>query len=81
MSRCPPVPANDVVAPIHDRMPLAVSPELYAEWLDPDVPGSRALRAPTFLVASLILREPLQRRQALGLGCAALALILITATQ
>jgi len=37
------VPANDAVAPVHDRMPLYVSPDLYATWLDPGTPGSSAL--------------------------------------
>jgi putative SOS response-associated peptidase YedK len=37
------VAANDIVAPIHDRMPLRVEPQFYAEWLDPTVPGARAL--------------------------------------
>jgi putative SOS response-associated peptidase YedK len=37
------VAANDIVTPIHDRMPLRVEPEQYSEWLDPNVPGERAL--------------------------------------
>jgi putative SOS response-associated peptidase YedK len=37
------VAANDIVTPIHDRMPLRVAPDLYAEWLDPSVMGERAL--------------------------------------
>jgi putative SOS response-associated peptidase YedK len=37
------VAANDIVTPIHDRMPLRVEPDAYAEWLDPSVPGARAL--------------------------------------
>ena len=37
------VAANDMVRPIHDRMPLCVDPACYSEWLDPDVPGARAL--------------------------------------
>ncbi|MDK9695659.1 MAG: SOS response-associated peptidase [Siculibacillus sp.] len=28
------VPANDVVAPIHDRMPAVIPPEHFADWLD-----------------------------------------------
>jgi putative SOS response-associated peptidase YedK len=39
------VAANDIVTPIHDRMPLRVEPEQYSEWLDPSVPGERALAA------------------------------------
>ncbi|MEL6893440.1 MAG: SOS response-associated peptidase family protein, partial [Actinomycetota bacterium] len=27
--------ANDVMAPVHDRMPVTVPPERWAEWLDP----------------------------------------------
>jgi len=27
---------NDVVAPVHDRMPVIVPPEAYGEWLAPD---------------------------------------------
>jgi putative SOS response-associated peptidase YedK len=27
--------ANEVVRPIHDRMPVILPPELYAEWLNP----------------------------------------------
>jgi putative SOS response-associated peptidase YedK len=37
------VPANEVVAPIHDRMPLCVDPASYATWLDPGVAGASAL--------------------------------------
>jgi len=39
------VPANDVVSPVHDRMPLRVEPECHARWLDPTVPGADALAA------------------------------------
>lgn len=39
------VAANDVVAPIHDRMPLRVEPCDYAHWLDPSVGGAVALEA------------------------------------
>jgi putative SOS response-associated peptidase YedK len=37
------VAANEVVSPVHDRMPLRVAPALYGEWLDPGVPGAEAL--------------------------------------
>lgn len=37
------VPANDVVSPVHDRMPLRVESECYASWLDGGVPGAEAL--------------------------------------
>lgn len=36
-------PANDVVRPVHDRMPLRVEPAQYARWLDPAVSGADAL--------------------------------------
>jgi putative SOS response-associated peptidase YedK len=39
------VAANDIVTPIHDRMPLRVEPDAYAEWLDPGLPGAAALDA------------------------------------
>ena len=29
--------ANDLVRPIHDRMPVIVAPQDYAQWLDPAV--------------------------------------------
>ena len=37
------VPASDIVAPVHDRMPLCVASELYSEWLDPELSGEAAL--------------------------------------
>jgi putative SOS response-associated peptidase YedK len=37
-------PANDMLAPIHDRMPAIVPPERYAAWLDADqVPAEEAV--------------------------------------
>jgi putative SOS response-associated peptidase YedK len=39
------VPANDLVTPIHDRMPLCLDPSVYGLWLDPSVPGPQALEA------------------------------------
>ena len=38
-------PANDLVAPIHDRMPVVLDPSTYAAWLDPslDAAGAHAL--------------------------------------
>jgi putative SOS response-associated peptidase YedK len=39
------VAANDIVTPIHDRMPLRVEPDFYSEWLDPSLPGAAALEA------------------------------------
>lgn len=29
------VPPNELVAPVHDRMPCVLSPDAYATWLDP----------------------------------------------
>jgi putative SOS response-associated peptidase YedK len=29
-------PANEIMAPIHDRMPVVLSPEDWATWLDPE---------------------------------------------
>ena len=34
-------PANGVVAPVHDRMPLIIAPEHAGEWLDPATDGTR----------------------------------------
>jgi putative SOS response-associated peptidase YedK len=33
--------ANDLVKPLHDRMPVILPPEHYAEWLDPETPEKR----------------------------------------
>lgn len=38
-------PANELVARIHERMPLIVAPESYAAWLDPGDADPRALKA------------------------------------
>ena len=35
--------ANDVLKPIHDRMPVILSPEDYDEWLDPKVEDKKQL--------------------------------------
>ena len=32
--------ANELVRPVHDRMPVIVPPEWYDAWLDPDTPES-----------------------------------------
>jgi putative SOS response-associated peptidase YedK len=34
--------ANDLVRPIHDRMPIVLDPSAYAAWLDPAVDGPQA---------------------------------------
>lgn len=38
-------PPNELVAPIHDRMPIVLDPSTYAAWLDPsiDATGASAL--------------------------------------
>ncbi len=35
-------PANPLVAPIHDRMPVVLDPSTYAAWLDPSLDGATA---------------------------------------
>ena len=40
---CPP---NELVAPVHDRMPVILAPEDYARWLDPAQADGRALLKP-----------------------------------
>jgi len=37
--------ANEVLKPIHDRMPVILSPEDYDVWLDPKVEDKEKLRA------------------------------------
>ncbi|HEX2689836.1 MAG TPA: SOS response-associated peptidase [Kofleriaceae bacterium] len=34
--------ANDLVRPVHDRMPIVLDPGAYAAWLDPSLDGDRA---------------------------------------
>jgi len=34
--------ANDLVRPVHDRMPIVLDPGVYAAWLDPAVDGEAA---------------------------------------
>jgi len=38
-------PPNELVKPVHDRMPIVLAPEAYAAWLDPSLPaeGARTL--------------------------------------
>jgi putative SOS response-associated peptidase YedK len=41
--------ANEVVAPLHDRMPVVLPEDAWGGWLDPaelDVSGARALLVP-----------------------------------
>ena len=49
--------ANEVVAPLHDRMPVILEPGEFALWLDPEVRNPEALR-------------PLLRPHAAGAMCA-----------
>jgi putative SOS response-associated peptidase YedK len=35
--------ANDLLQPIHDRMPVILNPEDYGQWLDPKVQGGQSL--------------------------------------
>lgn len=37
--------ANELMAPIHDRMPVILAPEDYEEWLDPQFPDKEKLLA------------------------------------
>ncbi len=39
-------PANALVAPIHDRMPVILAPEDHARWLDPAAADAQSLLAP-----------------------------------
>jgi putative SOS response-associated peptidase YedK len=39
-------PANELVAPIHDRMPVILAPEHHARWLDSAATDARSLLAP-----------------------------------
>jgi putative SOS response-associated peptidase YedK len=34
---------NDLVAPVHDRMPVILPPEIEEPWLDPEVEAHEAL--------------------------------------
>ena len=36
-------PANALVAPVHDRMPVILAPENFGRWLDPEVGGPELL--------------------------------------
>jgi len=35
--------ANDVLAPVHERMPVVVPPEHHVKWLDPEAEGGASL--------------------------------------
>ena len=61
-------PANAVLAPIHDRMPVVVAPDDFALWLGEEGPGAARLMVPApdeALVvepADAATREALRRR-------------------
>jgi putative SOS response-associated peptidase YedK len=54
--------ANDLVKPLHDRMPVILSPEHYAEWLDPETPQKR--------LTELLKPYPAEAMQATEVGTA-----------
>jgi putative SOS response-associated peptidase YedK len=37
--------ANGVVGPVHDRMPVILDPDRFAQWLDPNEQRAEALKA------------------------------------
>jgi len=51
---------NDVVRPIHDRMPVVLDPEVESTWLDPD--------APTDVLLELLRPAPLDRLELREVG-------------
>jgi len=53
--------ANDVVAPIHDRMPVILPPDAYGTWLDPmsSIDDVKSMLAP--FPADLMERYPVSR--------------------
>lgn len=63
------VPANDVVRPIHDRMPAVIPPERVADWLDTAHVDAKAaakllVPAPNDLFVAAPLEPPAARRTA-----------------
>lgn len=48
---------NDLVAPIHDRMPVILQPDTWAAWLDPANDDAEALRNLLVPAASDVLSE------------------------
>jgi len=61
------VPANDLVAPIHDRMPAVIPPEHFADWLDTARIDAKAaakllVPAPNDLFAATPLPTAAERR-------------------
>jgi putative SOS response-associated peptidase YedK len=37
------VEANEIVRPVHERMPAIIPPECYGDWLDPETPTDRLM--------------------------------------
>jgi putative SOS response-associated peptidase YedK len=54
--------ANELVRPIHDRMPIVLDPSAYAAWLDPAVDGEAARELLGTPGMTDWLREPVSTR-------------------
>lgn len=55
-------PANEVVRPLHDRMPSILTPEAAKQWLDPGLDPSSLLELLKPLPGSGIIRYPVSKR-------------------
>jgi putative SOS response-associated peptidase YedK len=53
---------NDLVAPVHDRMPVILPPFLEDDWLDPDLSREHALSLLRPLSPDAMLARPASRR-------------------
>lgn len=53
---------NEIVRPIHDRMPVIVSPDKYSLWLDADAPTETAASLCVPYPAELMQRVPVSSR-------------------
>jgi putative SOS response-associated peptidase YedK len=54
--------ANELVAPLHDRMPAVIPPEEFGEWLDPDTPPQRLQQLLRPYPAERMRAYPVSRR-------------------
>ena len=55
--------ANELVKPIHDRMPVLLDPEAFATWLDPENQDREALKGMLWSYPSDALQAvPVSRR-------------------
>ena len=54
--------ANELVAPLHDRMPVVIPPERFSEWLDPETPQDDLKRLLRPYPAERMKAEPISRR-------------------